>query len=384
MKLETLRSVNNKVVALSVIVIFAGLGFFGLRMAFASSSSQTYNNIQIFVNPQNSSLNLFNVGAYNSTGGLVASSQSSYPAFSFELPSGNYLFAVSASSSYSYIGPVMNGVAQSQKSSTAYPIYYGNPWEYGYIMTQLNSTKTVNITTHPIDSITTSKVTVVAKYSNGTAAASASVYASIVGGQYNSGYKLVMSNQTGNDGVSTLIVPSVPLEITAWDWVPVNLPQSVTTTQVTIGGEPFNVTVYWQPTYVGLAGSALLVPPSTEADITLKAQQQSYWVLPLGVASSQSGAPTPGGQSNSAGVVASAPGAIPAKVANSQQLGAPSQSITQSISTQVPSLPASTVTYTTTASVTAQASTNSILFESGIVVAVVISIAAVALAIRKK
>ena len=382
----TSRSLSFKAVALTSIVILAGLGILAPKLTFGSSSTQSYNNIQIFVSPQNSSLNQFSVEAYNSTGGLVASSQSSYPAFSLELPTGNYLFAVTASSSFTYpiVGPMSNGATSSQKSSIVYPVYY-NPGEYGYLVTELNSSRTVNISTHRIDNISTTKVTIVAKYSNGTAAADTSVYASIIGGYYwyNTPNNLVMSNQTGNDGISTLIVPSVPLEINAWNWVPVNLPQSETTTQVTIGGEPVNVTVYWQPTYVGLAGSALLIPPSQQAVITLKAQQQSYWAFPQGVASSQTVAP--GSQSGSPSTVANGPGAVPAIVAqNSPQVGAPSEASTQTIPTQIPSLPASTVTLTTTASVTAQSSTNSQLIEGGIVAAIVISIAAAVLALRRK
>ena len=48
----------------------------------------------------------------------MADSQSPYPAFSFELPIGNYLFAVSADSSYAYpvVGPLNNG-ARSESSA---------------------------------------------------------------------------------------------------------------------------------------------------------------------------------------------------------------------------------------------------------------------------
>src|SRR5271165_7030974 len=212
--MKSTRSFNIKSVALTSIVILAGLGIFGPRVSLGSSSAQSYNNLQIFVSPQNSTLDQFSVEAYNSTGGLVASSQSSYPAFSFELPSGNYLFAVSASSSYSYTGgPIMaSGVASSQKSSIAYP-YYNNPAEYGYLVTDLNSSRSVDISTHQITNMSGTKVTIVAKYANGTAAAGTSVYASVVGGYYwyDGSNNLVMSNQTGSNGVATLIVPSVPL-----------------------------------------------------------------------------------------------------------------------------------------------------------------------------
>jgi hypothetical protein len=50
-----------------------------------------------------------------------------------------------------------------------------------------------------------------------------------------------------------------------------------------VAGEEVNVTVYWQPMYVGLAGSALVVPPDDNASITLHAQQPNYWATPFGV-----------------------------------------------------------------------------------------------------
>jgi hypothetical protein len=41
-----------------------------------------------------------------------------------------------------------------------------------------------------------------------------------------------------------------------------------------------NVTVYWQPTYIGLSGSGLLLPPQNNINITLRYQQPDYWVIP--------------------------------------------------------------------------------------------------------
>ncbi|MGI0084881.1 MAG: hypothetical protein ACREBQ_07350 [Nitrososphaerales archaeon] len=39
--------------------------------------------------------NMYTLTAYESNGTLISSSQSQYPAFSLELPSGTYLFAAS-------------------------------------------------------------------------------------------------------------------------------------------------------------------------------------------------------------------------------------------------------------------------------------------------
>ena len=98
MKTHKVSSIGPRALTLSILVLFAGLGILGGSRITSAASDQTYNNVQIFVSPQNSTLDTFSVSAYNSTGGLVASSQSSYPAFSFELPSGEFLFTVTASS----------------------------------------------------------------------------------------------------------------------------------------------------------------------------------------------------------------------------------------------------------------------------------------------
>jgi preprotein translocase subunit SecF len=60
----------------------------------------------------------------------------------------------------------------------------------------------------------------------------------------------------------------------------VNIPKSVTTVTTTVGGQPVNVTVYWQPNYVELTGSALIIPPSTSAHMTLQVEQQNYVLEP--------------------------------------------------------------------------------------------------------
>jgi hypothetical protein len=386
-----LNSIGYKALTISIIAVFLGLGMLGGRITSASTS-QAYDNVQIFVTPHNSTLDTFSVSAYNSIGGLVATSQSSYPAFSFELPTGMYLFAVTASSSYAYpiYGPIAYGAAQAKSSGLAYPVKYYNPTEYGYVLVNITSSRTINISTVQIQNMSTTKITVSAKYLNGTSAVGAYIDASIVGGGYfySPDSNIMMSGQTGSDGVVTLQVPSVPLEITAWSWVPVNLPQNETTTKVTIGGEIVNVTVYWQPTYVGLAGSYLIIPPADSANITLKAQQPNYWYFPQGVAS-QSGSVSPGLQSSGgqySGAVASSPGGVPANVAGNSPQFSSSSAPTQSVPTQISPLPGTTETkvVTTTATLTAQSSNSTIAIEGGVVVALVISAAGVALALRRK
>src|SRR5579864_7174186 len=114
-----LHSIGPRALTLTILVLFAGLGILGGSRITSAASDQTYNNVQIFVSPQNSTLDTFSVSAYNSTGGLVASSQSSYPAFSFELPSGEFLFAVTASSSLSYGSPGPIAYSSSQGASSS-------------------------------------------------------------------------------------------------------------------------------------------------------------------------------------------------------------------------------------------------------------------------
>jgi hypothetical protein len=340
------------------------------------SNGASYSTIQVFVSTQSSLDTSYLVSVYNSTGGLVATSQSQYPAVSFELPSGNYLFTAVASQPYSYKNPIPLGIAQSS-SQIAYPIS-SSPSEYGYSMTQVSSSSTINISTTPISDLRTSHVTLHVNFQNGTAASDASVGASIVGGWYwIYESNVVLSNQTDNNGVATLTVPAVPVEITAWKWVPVNLPENETTTRVNIGGEPVNVTVYWQPTYVGLAGEVLVIPPETGASITLHNQQTSYWVMPYGVETPQTGIGT--------SQIANGPGGVPANQYSALSNGAPSGSplLTQTISNQIPPLPSITTTTATDTVGSPNSGTISIL-EISIVASAIMAVFAIAIAIRKK
>ena len=383
------KNIATKLTLVAIALLVSGLGFLGPGIAaYASTHSvPTYSNVQISIAPQNSSLSIFSLTVYNSTGVVVASSESMYPAFGFELPQGTYLFAATASSSngYNFYPPIAQG-ASSSTPAVIYPRYYGYQEEYGYASVQVNSSSTsLSISTTELSSVPSSQVTILAKYTNGTAAAGASVYASVIGDDdwYYPSSTLTMSNQTGSDGSATLTVPNVPLDVTVWSWIPVNLPQSQITTQVTVAGQPVNVTAYWQPTYIGVAGSALLFPPFHETSITLKAQQQNFWAYPQGVVSTPSGVAVPGIESSgSAGTVANSPTAIPASV-QAQEAGVPSSSPSNATPVSTPAS-AITLTSTTTLSPVGSTSSNNLLFESGILVAVIIAVAAVVLSLRKK
>jgi hypothetical protein len=366
------------IAALALFSFLAGTMILGTQ-ATTFSSGAAYNSVQVFITTQSSLNTSYLVSAYNSTGGLVATSQSQYPAVSFELPSGNYLFTVVASQPYSNKNPIPLGIAQSS-SAIAYPIS-NSPSEYGYSMVLVSSSSTINISTTAISDLKTTHVTVHVNYQNGTVASDASVGASIIGGWYwiyeNN---VVLSNQTDNNGVATLTVPMVPVEVTAWKWVPVNLPDNETTMQVNVGGELVNVTVYWQPTYVGLAGEALIIPPEASASITLHSQQSSYWVMPYGVETPQSQIGT-----SSSAQIANSPGGIPANQYSALSNGTPSgsPSLTQTISNQIPPLPSITTTTATTTVGSSKSGMLSVL-EISIIVTAIMAISAIALAVRKK
>jgi hypothetical protein len=266
----------------------------------------SYSNVSINIQTQNNLPYSFTVSAFNASGYLLASCQTQYPAASFELPDGQYIFTATT-----YYGayPMSNAI------QGVYPIpYYSMPvTEYGYSKEQVSGSTAFTIQTQNASSLPKTTITVEVTYANGTAAEGASVSASILGSWYywDYGKDFQLWTSTQADGSATLVTPQVPIQISAWDWIYIPLPSNITTVQVTIAGEQVNVTVYWQPTYVGLAGSALVIPPENNASITLRVQQPNYWVLPLGV----SALPAQGGTATTA----SGQGSIPASVYQSQQ-----------------------------------------------------------------
>jgi nitrogen fixation-related uncharacterized protein len=164
-----------------------------------------------------------------------------------------------------------------------------------------------NVTTLP-----TTSVTVKASYVNGTTVAGASVDASVVGEWYfwwGPNSPITMGAQTDSNGIAHLVLPMAPAVITAWKWIPILEGSNGSTVQTTIGGQKVNVTIYWQPTYIGLSGSGLLLPPQNSINITLHYQQPDYWVVPVDVVSrnAYSGA-------TSTGTVANQPSGVPSLV----------------------------------------------------------------------
>ena len=68
----------------------------GTAFLIQPASANSYNNVQVFASSAFSQPSDFQFAAYNLTGSLIASYQTSFPAAAFELPTGGYLFTVSA------------------------------------------------------------------------------------------------------------------------------------------------------------------------------------------------------------------------------------------------------------------------------------------------
>jgi hypothetical protein len=383
------RNVRKSVPLLLSASIFALLlmGAGGLLPMSSVFGATPYNNVQVFVQTKNLTQGIFTIAAYNSSGFLVSSTQTQFPAGAFELPSGSYLFTVSAmDQSQYYPGPlpmtdvtggVAKGVPTTGSSSAAisqpYPYQYPKV-EYGFVKQDISGAVTINIATQPIENITLAKVSIKVTFVNGTAAAGAQVSASVVGAWYwwyGVDTKTNLYAQTGSDGVAQLTIPSVPVVVTAWDWVSIDLPKNQTTIPYNVGGETVNVTVYWQPSYVGLAGSALIIPPQTSATIVLHAQQPTYWYM-AGQASSAVSAPTTSGAS---GTIADSNMGVPSFIGTQAPSSQGSSSTAGSLPTEIPSF---TVTNPTSNTVATSASNNNDLV---LTIAVVAAIAIAALSL---
>ncbi len=313
----------------------------------AATTGTTYDEVQVMIHTTNSTfVGTYTVTAYNSTGYALVTYETPYPAASFELPSASYIFTVSAASEYPYACPLATGTESTGTVSTeqsggsggpaviVLPCYPGyQDTEYGYAVQQVSGPTLITISTLPVAKYPTTTIAVHVNFVNGTAAVGANVYSSVLGGQWYAPPEAAgvnMSGTVGTDGIAKLIVPAAPLEVTAWDWVPVSTPVSHSTVQVSIGGQVVNVTVNWEPSYVGLAGSVLIVPPQTSGTITLRLQQTDYWVTPAG-------GETPNtvstGTSATPATASSGPDLIPASVSSAQATGQSSGGATTVTST---------------------------------------------------
>ncbi len=252
--------------------------------ASAAPSPGPLYNLQVSVQTQSPLPDYFVVSAYNSTGALLTTSQSQYPAGSLQLPSGTYLLTAAASKESSYYQPYP---VSAGGASPAVCCVYSQPLvEYGYVVAQVSSSTSMTIKTANASGMPTSTVTIHATLPNGTAAKGASVSASVLGNWY-WGYgtrSVSMYNMTDSSGTATLVTPDVPVLVSVWASLPVNLPTNLTTIQRTIAGEKVNVTVYWQPSYVSFGGWSLLTPPQRSSSVVLHYEQPQYYVTPYAVA----------------------------------------------------------------------------------------------------
>jgi len=312
------------------LIIVLGLSLLSVTSITSIASGQLafYNNVQLNIQTSNIQSGYFTVSAFNMTGYQESAVQTYYPAASFELPNGQYIFTVTANNqtNSNYPVPVAGGAASSSGETTpaipALPIPLAPAIEYGFAVQQISSSVSITITTQSVSSFPTNTLTIQVLYANGTAAVGASVSASTIGFSYYWGYEsnVVTWTTTGPNGFATLVTPVAPEQITAWSWLPLNL-TGITAPQVIVGGEPVNVSGPMIPAFIGVAGSTLIFPPQTTATITMTTQQQNYWVTPYaatatpGTSSGTSSAPSaPSSSSSAAG-----PDAIPASVYDQQQ-----------------------------------------------------------------
>jgi hypothetical protein len=295
------------VLSASMLTIFL-VGLSPLPQLLAASASNAgaapnLSPVQLSVQTKNlTTVSSYDLVAYNSTGAAVASYTGQYPRVTLELPLGTYLFAATANGPSPTYSPVCyakgaagsgaasppalpNNPGSGASSAIAYPCCCTNPMlEYGYSLTQVSGSTTVNISTQAPTAIPTSTVSVSVTYKNGSAVSDAYVSANVVGANWYWGdsSRVTMYAQTAANGVAHLVVPSVPLAVTASKSVQVDLPKGQTTTQVNIGGQLVNVTLYYGPSYVYESATALLIPPQTSLNMVVTAQT-GYPMIPYGV-----------------------------------------------------------------------------------------------------
>jgi hypothetical protein len=305
---STRRSkVTATILSASVLTLFlVGLSSVPQLLAATSTArnldaAPTLNAVQLSIQTGNlTAVSSYDLVAYNSTGAPVASYTGQYPQVTLELPSGTYLFTVTANGPEPSPSPVCCMCAQSGGGATpptpvlktnsgpstppdiALPCFNGNlPVEYGYSLAHVTGPASLTIATEAPSSIPTADVSVSVSFKNGTAVSGADVSANIVGADSSWGdnSNLSIYAQTASNGVAQLVVPAVPLTVTASDSVQVNLTQGQKTVQVNVGGQPVNVTLYYSPNYVYLSASALLLPPQTSLSMVLTAQTQPPPIL---------------------------------------------------------------------------------------------------------
>ncbi|MDG7008534.1 MAG: hypothetical protein JRN06_09885 [Nitrososphaerota archaeon] len=328
------RTARSASILIALLLIGASVP--AATLVASSGASAALNSVQVTIQTTEDLPYQYSLAAYNTSGYQVASFYGSYPEAGFGLPSGTYLITASAyyqQYDVCYLCPLEVGV-NSSATSVAIPVrYYPPASEYGFAVVKVIGQSQIAIDTKNSTDFPLVRVPIHVAYFNGTAAVGASVSAYVVGMQYAYAQNWMSYGQTGSDGNVTLAMPAAPLEVEAHLSVPVQLPKGVGTVPVEVGGQQVNVTVYWQPAQVELSGQALILPPQSGADITLKAQQYPYsmpYPVYSGTGPAQSGVTTVTTTSTSAGpsqqgAAPSQPGRIAPFTPTSAQLSSPAQ-----------------------------------------------------------
>ncbi len=377
---------------LITVVSIVGLGILGLG-SFSPVSAVTLNNVEVSIQTSSIQADYFVVNAFNMSGYLDSSVQTHYSAASFDLPNGQFIFTVTANNESNSVYPVpllsaSSGVASSS-SIPSLPIYIAPAVEYGFSVKQISSSTTFTITTQNVTQFPTNPLAVTVQYANGTSAVGASVSASVIGSSYYWGYEpnVVTWATTGADGVANLIAPTAPVQINAWIWIPSNETGSLTPPNVGASGQAVNGVIIAYPIYTGLAGSAIVLPPQTNATITLQAQQPNYWVTPYVGTATPSGTmavPNSSGASSAPG-----PGSVPSSVYTQQQ-GSPNlQSYPTPSTTAIPQPTTPQTTSTGGSTSTPNSPGNNVGVDMSLLILVLVAVVAVvvvslALTMKKK
>jgi len=257
------------------LALLLGLSIPAVAFVTSAGASPALNSVDVTIQTTKALPYQYTLTAYNTSGFQVANFYGNYPEAAFGLPSGTYLITASAYYQQSYVCnlcPLEKGAVNGSSSSIA--IRYVPPYsEYGYAVEKLTGPAQITITTSNSSQSSLVKLPIHVQFYNGTSAAGAYVSAYVVGGNYAYPQNWVSYGQTGSDGNFTLFMPNAPIEVSTYMSYPINLPKSISTVPVVIGGQKFNVTVYWQPSSVNLSGQALILPPEKGAEITLQVQQ---------------------------------------------------------------------------------------------------------------
>ena len=277
------------------LVLLLGLSIPAVAFVTTVGASPGLNSIDVSIQTTQALPYQYTLTAYNTSGFQVASFYGSYPEAAFGLPSGTYLITASAyyqQSSVCNLCPLEKGAVNGSVSSL--PIRYVVPYsEYGYAVEKLTGPAQIAITTSNSTQASLVNLPIHVQFFNGTSASGAYVSAYVVGGNYAYPQNWVSYGQTGSDGNFTLVMPNAPVQVSAYLTYPINLPKSISTVPVVIGGQTVNVTVYWQPSTVTLSGQALVLPPEKGAEITLQVQQSyPYPVYYAGQGAASSGGVT--------------------------------------------------------------------------------------------